>query len=239
MERLIPRNPQTFEERLEELESIVLGQQAIMHQFRRQRRLLSIALSCVGTTCILILLGAASASQPADIVKAKKIVIVDAKGREMIRLWGDEPVGGGAAVELLDAKGDRHLGLGVSPEGFPGIAFFDKPNSIRMGMGLGPTGTPGFHLDDERGVSRMLMRSDMTGEASITLINRAGRSLFIASEETEGRGGRIRLLDGKDKPRLDAGFEEKQRMNEGFEERTYLRLLDETGQTTFEAPTKK
>lgn len=109
-------------------------------------------------------------------IKAKKITIVDNKGRQLMHIGTDEKVGTG--LRVFNTSGVKMLSLGVSADQRgSGILVADKQGRARLGLGM-DEGVPSLAVADENGKKLIALGGDNNGYGLVIMdgneVERAG-----------------------------------------------------------------
>jgi len=236
----------TLEERVESLE----------RSNRRLKLWVLVVLAVVGgLVCI-------AATQPvANVVRAQRFELVDAKGKVRIQLGIGGKDGQAPGAGLFDEKGQLRAALAVGADGSPFLSLYDEKGNGRAGLSAVPEGT-GLTLYDEKGKGRaglslvangnpLLGLYDEKGKvrAGVTLLADGAPRLDLLDEKGTGRAGlslhpdgapSLDLLDEKGTGRATLGVTELKTMATGAVERVpeaSLVLFDEAGKVLWRAPT--
>jgi hypothetical protein len=124
---------------------------------RLERRVLVVTLGWVLSVATFVLLGVAvqqAVSQP-EVLRARRIEVVDAAGR----------------LRIL---------LGVLPDGTPMLGLSDAARRLRIGLAVHPNGLAQLTLGDAAGRTRISLALLLDGTPSLFLQDAAGRVLFQA-----------------------------------------------------------
>lgn len=124
---------------------------------RLERRMRMVVAGWVVSVAVFVLLGVAvqqAVSQP-EVLRARRMEVVDAAGRVRIALTVLPD--GSAALALGDAAGQGRITFNVAPDGSAGLGFQDAAGRSRILLGVAPDGSPGLALGDAAG--RMLFRA--------------------------------------------------------------------------------
>jgi len=114
---------------------------------RLERRLRVAVVGWVVSIATVVVLGVAvqAISQP-EVLRARRIEVVDTAGRARIVL-GVLP-DGSLGLGLWDAAGRPRIGLGVAPDRSPALGLSDAAGRPRIGLVVLPDGSPVLGLWD-------------------------------------------------------------------------------------------
>lgn len=95
------------------------------------------------------------------------------------------------SFSVTDAEGNITAELAVSPQGNPGLFFYDKQHNTRVWLGMADDGTQGMSFGDDTGTSRALLHLDANHQhqARVILMDKDGtpRSTYgLADNGTPG-----------------------------------------------------
>jgi hypothetical protein len=196
---------------------------------RRMRFLVAGAVLSVGTFVLLGVAVRQAASQP-EILRARRIEVVDAVGRTRIILavFPEGPADpGGPRLVLGDAEGRARIILAVFPEGpvgGPRLFLSDVERRVRISLGV-PSDGPSFSLSDAEGRTRIGL--DVLRERSFAGVIVGGPSITLNDAE---RWPRISLRVHPDgSPHINL-----QVPSDGLS--GLLRIFDDVGRVLFRAP---
>jgi hypothetical protein len=167
---------------------------------RLERRMRVVVAGWVLSVAVFVLLGVAvqqAISQP-EVLRARRIEVVDAAGRERIGL--DVNPEGNARMQFLDVRGRTRMFL--TTDG-PGIALFDEAGDILLAISLGFRGSsPTIMLRDAaaRGSSSIALSAG-SGGPSLTFRDLSGRSRFFLFTSNDGKS-LLELSDSAERPRV-------------------------------------
>jgi hypothetical protein len=99
------------------------------------------------------------------------------------------------AFALKNSSGDIVARLGSTPDGAPGIAFFDKEHNLRLVVGLRADGGPSVSLVDPQHAPRAVLSLNNQHDPSLTMFNTASlpRAVFSLDGGDQGGNGHVIL----------------------------------------------
>jgi hypothetical protein len=163
------REPPTIEQRLEKLEK-----QA--GQWRRMAmRLYGIALAFGAGFILMFALAAVKPDATQDVIRAKRLEIVDDKGKTRISLVALPKYG--PLLQFSDDKGNHRAGLSLGADG-PALWLEDETGRGRAGLIVDANG-PGLRLFDEKSRERAGLTADADG-ADFALRDKDGKVIWQA-----------------------------------------------------------
>lgn len=111
----------------------------------------AVPLAVCGLVATLGLLGSVGAGPrpAADEVRARRVILVDAAGRERATMMRRED--GTPIVALRDEKGTARIALTLGADGSPALRVYDDQERIRARVGLGPDQAGMVMLLDAKG----------------------------------------------------------------------------------------
>jgi hypothetical protein len=97
---------------------------------------------------------------------------------------------------LKNSNGDIVARLGTTPDGAPGIAFFDKERNLRLTAGLRADGDPFVSLVDPQHAHRAVLSLNDHHDPSLTMFNTATlpRAVFSLDRSDQDSSGHILLF---------------------------------------------
>jgi hypothetical protein len=98
-------------------------------------------------------------------------------------------------LALRNASGDIVARMGITADGAPSIAFFDKDRNLRLVVGLRADGGPSVSLVDPQQAPRAVLSLNDKQEPALTLFNAAKLPRVVVSA-----GGGLELYDGRPRP---------------------------------------
>lgn len=120
----------------------------------------------------LLGLGAAATPGVVEEVRARKVVVVDAQGKERLSL-GTLP-DGRAVLVLRDARGKERLELSVLADGSPGLVFWDAQGAERLALGVPGDFMSWLSLSDAQGKVRIRLNVAADGGPVLVLADARG-----------------------------------------------------------------
>jgi hypothetical protein len=130
---------------------------------------------------------------PAEVVRAKRLEIVDDEGKVRAVLGTDEQ--GVVSLSIFDASGRLRASLNAeeNPEKASGLGVFDTNGKLRAAVGMGndPGNGPFFSLYDTDGIPRVLlgMDSDPGKGSYLALLDTEGNHRAVVSLAAGGQAG--------------------------------------------------
>lgn len=124
---------------------------------RLERRMRVVVAGWVVSAVVFVLLGVAvqQAVSQSEVVRARRIEVVDEAGRTRA-LLAARPGDGAPALHFLDATGRLRIAL-VTVEGSTGLSLYDAEGRTRIVLAILPDAPPGLRLWDAAG--RVLFRA--------------------------------------------------------------------------------
>lgn len=159
-----------------------LGVEVLRERLERlEGRMRVVMTGWVLSVAVFVLLGVTAqqtASQP-EVLRARRIEVVDAAGRQRIGLG--VAADGISHLSLRDAGGQIRTMLGVAPDGSgSALGFHDAAGEIRAVLGIAPDGMTWLTLRDAAGQMRLRLAVFPDGSPRLTLHDAAERVLFRA-----------------------------------------------------------
>lgn len=133
-----------------------------------------ISIAVVGT----LLMGYRQATAELETLKARRLVIVDERGKEHIRL-GELP-DGTPGIALFNDAGKMLVGIGALPVGLTALSLHDREGRVRMWFLVLPDGKVIFRLNDATGKGRIVFSVLPKGKPALRLYDEKGSALFKA-----------------------------------------------------------
>jgi hypothetical protein len=93
------------------------------------------------------------------------------------------------AFVLKNSAGDIVARLGMTPDGAPDIAFFDKERNLRLMVGLRADGGPSVSLVDPQHAPRAVLSLNNQHDPSLTMFNTANLPRAVVSLDRSDQGG--------------------------------------------------
>ena len=135
----------------------------LVEKVERANRRLTLISFALGAMLVLVLALGATGGSPApggatkqaavlDVIKARKLTLVDRKGRERATLDMDDA--GAPELVLHDGKGGLRASMALTDTGAPQLAFFDESGKVRALLIMFESGDPGirlFQVEDKAG----------------------------------------------------------------------------------------
>jgi hypothetical protein len=192
----------------------------------------------------------AEGEKVAEVVKARKFVVVDDQGKERGLFWV-QPATGATNLALAGRDGTFRLHLGVMPDGSPGVFLFEKDGKTnRISMVVQPDGNPGLVVHDHERRPRAALAMDPSGAVEFGLLSaqsEAGLKLRVGADDSSAvvvkdpdgglRVGLMALPDGSSALMLTEGRKGSRAgvaiKPDGLPE---VLLQDREGKTVFKAP---
>lgn len=146
---------------------------------RLERRMRVAVAGWVVSVVVVVLLGVAvqQAVSQTEVLRARRIEVVDAAGRRRIIL--EVLPDGTSGLSLWDAAGQARIALTVLPDGPPSVGLGDGVLS-RILLTVLPDGTPGLSLRAAAGRTGISLSLLPDGSPLFSLQDAAGRTLFRA-----------------------------------------------------------
>jgi hypothetical protein len=168
---------------------------------------------------VTLMLGGAMAMRPADPdeLTVRKLVIVDATGRQRIVLSGSGMIladesehprivmatldNGAAAVQHFDADGRRRIATGTFPDGGASTLLLDTDRRVRLESGTYENGEARLAQFDPAGLPRLTAVTDGKGHATIEQSDSEGMPRISFGTSVTGLA-EVRLADQSGVDRL-------------------------------------
>jgi hypothetical protein len=186
---------------------------ARLERSNRRWRLLAVsALALLGTGGLL-------AMRPAepDELTLRKVVIVDAQGRQRVVLSGSGLIfadseeiprivmatldNGASAIQHFDAAGRRRIATGTFPDGGASVLQMDTERRVRLESGTYPGGDARIAQFDASGLPRLTAVTGSDGAASVEHLDTSGMPRISVGTSEAGLA-EIRLVDQSGEDRL-------------------------------------
>jgi hypothetical protein len=145
-------------------------------------------------TAVLFVLTAARLREQPGTVTATEFVVVDGKGRPVMRLgrYGNSK-GGVPGLEFLDGEGGRRIVMSVNEANVPAISLVDPGTGDQIVLDVEPQ--RGSSIAFRQGSSRsgLLLCTDKTGVTAIGFTDNDGNPVLQLGVRPDG-SGRLALL---------------------------------------------
>ncbi len=161
----------------------------------RARTCLWVVLTCIASALITaVTLGAGARDAPLKAVEAKEFVIVDEKGRTLIRIGPDAEGTHRAVVEFLDNDGQRRILLGIDNNGAPGISLIDPEDGKLVVLDIPRKSGGALAFRDREAKSGILLGSGPAGVSALGFMGDDGRAHIQIGLKPDG-SGQVTVLD--------------------------------------------
>jgi hypothetical protein len=151
-----------------------------LHAVEGRLRFVVVAWLLSVVVVMLFGVGVQRAASQSDVLRARRIEVVDSTGRPRIVL-ALSPQDGSPGLVLLNEAGRIRVSLALLPGGASGLVLSDGAGRERISLSVLPSGASGLALLDAAGGTRAmftLLPSD--GSPGLVLFDAAGRVLFRA-----------------------------------------------------------
>lgn len=182
---------------------------------RANRRWRLVAVSLMAS----IVTGGLLAMRPADPdeITLRKVVIVDAEGRQRVVLSGSGLIfadederprivmatldNGAAAIQHFDSGGRRRIATGTFPDGGASVLQMDTERRVRLESGTYPSGDARISQFDAAGLPRLTAVTGAEGAATVEHLDSDGMPRISVGTTAKGLA-EVRLVDQSGEDRL-------------------------------------
>lgn len=130
-----------------------------------------------------------SGAPPTKVLRAERFEAVDSQGtlRAGLGVMPD----GRPGLLLADKDGKPAASLFVLPDGSPALGLFDKDGTLRAGLSVRPDGSPALGLQDTDGKLRAMLSVDADGSPGLALRDKDGKVRAGLSVRPDGTAGLV------------------------------------------------
>jgi hypothetical protein len=115
-------------------------------------------------------------ASPAEVVQARKFVLIGANGDPVAELGSSY---GGAGLVLMDSTGQPRAALVLTASGEPGLKLYDQHGVVKAALMVGNDGRSGLAIYDTRGKDRAAFATDADGTPALVLFDNNGQVIDV------------------------------------------------------------